>query len=68
MAPPEAVMNIPHLLISINDSVSQDHITLLASYKAFDSYLQEKIVKPVVKLSDGHSSRFDADVLSFLRP
>ena len=49
MAPPEAVMNIPHLLISINDSVSQDHITLLASYKAFDSYLQEKeIVKPVV--------------------
>ena len=31
MAPQEAVTNIPHLLISTNDSGSQDHITLLAA-------------------------------------
>lgn len=66
MAPPEAVKIIPHLLISTNDSGSHDHTTLLASYKEFNSYLEEKeIVKPVVVCSDGHSSRFDADVLSF---
>ena len=68
MAPLEAVTNTPHLLISANDSGSQDHITLLAAYKEFDSYLEEKgIEKPVVVLSDGHASRFDADVFSYLR-
>ena len=68
MAPQEAVTNIPHLLISTNDSGSQDHITLLAAYKEFDSYLEEKgIEKPVVVLSDGHASLFDGDVLSYLR-
>ena len=52
----------------VNDSGSQDHIILLAAYKEFDSYLEEKgIEKPVVVLSDCHASRFDADVLSYLR-
>ena len=60
--------NIPHLLISTNDSGSQDHTTLLAAYKEFDSYLEEKgIEKPVVVLSDGHASRFDTNVFSYLR-
>ena len=34
----------------------------------FDCYLDENNIKqPVVILSDGHSSRFDSDVLTFLR-
>ena len=34
----------------------------------FDRYLEENNIKrPVVVLSDGHSSRFDSDVLTFLR-
>ena len=68
MAPELAVQNIQNLLISTNDSGSQDHTTLLAAYKTFDAYLEESnITRPVVVLSDGHSSRFDLDVLTFLQ-
>lgn len=68
MAPKEAVEKIPNLLISTNDSGSQDHSTLLSAYEMFDHYLDENsIQRPVVVLSDGHSSRFDSDVLTFLR-
>ena len=38
MAPKEAVMRIPNLLISTNDSGSQDHCTLLSAYQMFDRY------------------------------
>ena len=68
MAPKEAVEWIPNLFISINDSGSQDCITLLSAYQMFHHYLDENNIKqPVVVLSDGHSSRFDSDVLTFLK-
>ena len=54
MAPKEAVKRIPNLLISTNDSGSQDHSTLLSPYQMFDLYLDENNIKrPVVVLSDG---------------
>ena len=68
MAPPIAVEKIPNLLISTTERGSQDHKSLLAFYEAFDVYLTEKIIiRPVVVLSDGHSSRFDFDLLTFLQ-
>ena len=68
MAPAVAVEKIPNLLVSTSESGCQDHNTLLDAYKKLDAYIEEKtIVKPVVILSDGHASRFDGDVLSFLR-
>ena len=68
MALEEAVKKMPNLLISANNSSSQDHKTLLAAYRKIDSYLEENRVKrPVVVLSDEYSSRFDVDVLNFLR-
>ena len=43
-------------------------MTLLAAYKRFDSYLDEVgITCPVVLLSDGHSSQFNLDILTFLK-
>ena len=36
MAPKEAVMQIPNLLISTNDSENQDHCALLSAYQMFD--------------------------------
>ena len=68
MAPKEAVERIPDFLISTNDSGSQVHITLLSVYQMFNYYLDEnKIKQPLVILSDGHSSRFGSDGLTFLR-
>ena len=52
MAPKEAVMRIPNLLISTNDSGNQDHCILLSAYQIFDRYLEENNIKrPVVVLS-----------------
>lgn len=57
MAPEEAVQNIKNL----------EHCSLLECYKLFDKYLKEnKVERPVVVLSDGHTSRFDFDVMQFL--
>ena len=68
MAPPVAVEKIPNLLISTTERGSQNHKSLLSFYEAFDVYLTEKnIARPVVVLSDGHSSRFDFDLLTFLQ-
>jgi len=68
MAPPEAVKNIQHLLITTCDHGVSDHKSLLDMYKEFDEYLTEKnVTRPVVLLSDGHSSRFNYDVLQFLQ-
>ena len=42
--------------------------TSLASYKMFAKAVkQNKVQKPVVVLTDGHSSRYDADVMQFCR-
>ena len=68
MAPEVAVTKIPNLLVSTADSGTQDHVTLLAAYKQLNKVLTKKnVIRPVVALSDGHSSRFDSEVLSFLR-
>jgi len=68
MAPKEAVDNIENLLISTTERGSQDHNSLLDAYKCFDRYLtKNNIQRPIVLLSDGHTSRFDFDVLSFLQ-
>ena len=68
MAPKVAVERILNLLISTNDSDSQDHSTLLSAYQMFNYYLNKSNIKqPLVVLSDHHYSRFDSDVLTFLR-
>ena len=68
MAPKVAVENIKNLIVSSTENGCQDHSSMLDVYKRFDKYLDEKnILRPVVVLSDGHSSRFDFAVLKFLR-
>ena len=68
MAPLSAFQNIPNLLVSTTENGSQDHKSLLAFYKLFDRHLiAKKILRPVVVLSDGHSSRFHYTLLRFLR-
>ena len=63
---PKTVVDKINLLISTTDTGCQDHTLLLSSYKLFDKYLDEKkIERPVVLTSDGHSSRFDYEVLKF---
>ena len=64
MAPEIAVKNIPNLLISNTANGYQDGNSFLHAIKKFEDYLDEKcITKPVILLTDGHSSRFDVDVL-----
>ena len=69
MATEEEVVNdIRQLLLSTTDSEVPDHNSLLDAYKYFNECITEKgIKKPVFILSDGHSSRFNAEVMNFLR-
>ena len=68
MAPKTAVEKISNLLVSTTNSVYQDGRTSLASYKMFAKAIkQNKVQKPIVVLTDGHSSRYDADVMQFYR-
>ena len=67
MAPEIAVNNIPNLTISVNKSGASDNITLLAVYKELNHHLSDINTKcPVIVLADGHGSRFNEKVLSFL--
>ena len=62
MAPKTAVKKISNFLVSTTGR------TCLASYKMFAKAVkQNKVQKPVVVLTDGHSSRYDADVMQFCR-
>ena len=66
MAPEEAVINILNLVISTTERGSQDHNSLLAAYKVLDQHITKMDIKrPVVLLTDGHSSRFNFEVLQF---
>ena len=68
MAPNEAAAKIKHLMVATSDHGVSDGHTLLAAFKEFDEYLKANNIKrPVVLLSDGHSSRFDYHVMSFLQ-
>ena len=59
---------IPNLVVSTTPHGVQDHTSLLFAYKRFDKYITDNAIqKPVVVLSDGHSSRFNKDTFNFLR-
>ena len=69
MAPVEEVVNnIGQLLLPTTESGDQDHNSLLDVHIYFNECITEKgIKKHVVILSDGHSSRFDAEVMEYFR-
>ena len=59
---------IENLVVSTTPHGVQDHHSLLSFYRRFNKYLEDaKVQKPVVVLSDGHSSRFNAEVFNYLR-
>ena len=67
MAPEIAVNNISNLTISVNKSGVSDNVALLAAYKELNHHLNDINTKHcVIVLADGHDSRFDKKVLSFL--
>ena len=64
IAPATAVENI---LVKTFDHGMSNHDTFMAACEEFDLYLTEHDIKrPVVLLSDGHSSQFDFDILRYL--
>ncbi len=67
MVPPEAVEKIDHLLVSTAENGVSTHETFLDTVKEFDAYLTEKNIKrPVVLLSDEHSSRLKYEVITYM--
>lgn len=67
MAPKSCVESVPNLLISTTENGYQEGTSFQKLVKTFDKYLdKEKIKRPVVLLSDGHSSRFNVEALTFL--
>ena len=65
---PEASLKIPNLLVTVNKSGVSDHNTLLDGYKQVNRVLSEnEVPRPVIVITDGHLSRFDETVLTFLR-
>ena len=66
MVTPSAVENTPNLLVSATENGVQDGKLCFEAYKFFDQKIQG-IEKPVVSLTDGHSSRYNLDVLRFCR-
>ena len=67
IAPAIAVDSIKNLFISTTPNGVSTHQSLLDAYKKVEQYLTENNIKrPVVIISDGHSSRSDADILRFL--
>ena len=56
-------------IFSVNKSGVTDHVTLLAAYQDLDRILEKRCVeRPIIVITDGHSSRFDEKVLKFLHP
>ena len=54
--------------MSTTDSGYQDGRTCLASYKIIAKAVKKnKVQKPIVVITDGHSFRYDADVMLFCR-
>ena len=66
MAPSEAVKSIKNLLVSNTENGFQTGKSCKSFYELFDKHLtRNNIERPVVVLTDGHSSRFDLDVLRY---
>ena len=66
MAPAVAVDNIPNFMVSTTEFGYQTGESMLEFYKNFDEVLtKENVTIPVVVMTDGHSSRFDLDLLKF---
>ena len=64
MAPDVAVEKIENLLISVTENGYQNGASCFESCKTFNKYLTKaNVTRPIVMLSDGHSSRFDINVL-----
>ena len=65
---PESTDNIKNSLVPVNKSGVSDHDTLLSAYQQLDRVLAEKgVSRPIIIVRDGHTSRFDENVLSFLQ-
>ena len=63
MAPVEKIDN---LLISTRENCVQDRCSLLAFFKLFNKHLTTGNVQHLaIVLFDGHSSKFDVDILTF---
>ena len=66
MVPKVVVEKMDNFFISTTENGV--HKSLLSTYKFLNRILEKKErKKPVVLLSDGHSSRLDFDVLTYLR-
>ena len=62
------VEKINNLLVSTTDPGYQDGRPCLASYKMFAKAVKKnKVQKPIIVLTDDHSSRYDVDVMQFCR-
>ena len=62
------VEKINNLLVSTTDPGYQDERACLASYKMFAKAVKKnKVQKPIIVLTDDHSSRYDVDVMQFCR-
>ena len=63
----EAAKKIHNAFISVNKTGMSDHQTLLDAYKELNTILTaNEVHRPVIVIADGHASRFDESVLSFL--
>ena len=66
MAPRKAVDGIPNLVISVTENGYQTGESCLGSCKLLDTVLDQKgVIRPIAMCTDGHSSRFDLEVLRF---
>ena len=68
MATEKAADDIDDLFISTTENGAQGLKSLLSVYKHLDRVIKQRgIRKPVLLLADGHTSRFDLDVMTFLQ-
>ena len=68
MAPAKAVEEIPNLFISVTDNGYQTGESCLRSCQFLEKIIaKENTERPISMLTDGHSSRFDVNVLRFNR-
>ena len=68
MATATSAEKIDNLFISVTENGIQEGKSLHKTYKFLNQILEKKDVrKPVVILSDGHSSRFDFDIMTSLQ-